>query len=265
MPRIAVIGNLCLDVIGDDEPRVGGPVYYGARALAALGADASVGAACAASDRELLLPQIEQLGLAVTWYPSAETTRYAFTYDGDRRLMLQKAFADPWSAEVAVEAVGDATWVHVGALTRGEFPATTLAALAAGGRKLLLDAQGLVRPRRQGPLVLDGSRQGELPHVTILKVNEEEAEALTGTTDPEALRGLGVPEVALTLGARGAVLVTRTDTVSVPAPRVDADVDPTGAGDTFSAAYLHARSSGVDPMEACRLAVVFATAHVASS
>ena len=54
------------------------------------------------------------------------------------------------------EAIGDAPWVLVGALTRGDFPLATLAALTARGHRLIVDAQGLVRQRRVGPLVSDG-------------------------------------------------------------------------------------------------------------
>ena len=42
----------------------------------------------------------------------------------------------------------------MGALTRADFPADVLAALARD-RRLALDGQALVRPRRTGPLVLD--------------------------------------------------------------------------------------------------------------
>ena len=56
----------------------------------------------------------------------------------------------------AGEAIGDAPWVIVGALTRADFPLATLSALTARGHRLILDAQGLVRHSRVGPLESDG-------------------------------------------------------------------------------------------------------------
>jgi len=59
-----------------------------------------------------------------------------------------------------------------------------------------------------------------------------------------------VPEIVLTLGSLGSCVVTATATGSVPAVEVAGSVDPTGAGDTYSAAYLAARSGGAEPVEA---------------
>ncbi|MGH7541250.1 MAG: carbohydrate kinase family protein, partial [Gemmatimonadota bacterium] len=144
--------------------------------------------------------------------------------------------------------------VHVGALVRTDFPVETLAALAADGRRLLVDAQGLVRRADLGPLHTDGDVGDALSHVSILKLNDEEAETLVGSAAPEALQALGVPEVILTLGSKGSCVITQHEIVDVPAREVVGRVDPTGAGDTFSAAYLTARAAGLDPVAAAERA-----------
>jgi sugar/nucleoside kinase (ribokinase family) len=250
--RIAAIGNLSRDVVAGGAPRIGGGVYYSARALAHLGADAHVAAAAAERhERELLRP-LEALGLPVRWYVSRDTTAYSIEYDGERRTMLQTAVGDPWDPEQALEAVADARWVHVGALTRTDFAEPTLAALAAEARTLLVDAQGLVRRATIGPLETDAEIGDVLRHVTILKLDDEEAETLAGTSDPRALRSLDVPEVILTLGSRGAFVVTPRLVEHVPAREAAGVLDPTGAGDTFAAAYLASRAEGAEPPEAAR-------------
>ena len=252
MSRIAAIGNLSRDVVAGGAPQIGGGVYYSARALARRGADARVAVAAADRDKNELLPALEGLGLPIRWYASRETTQYSFEYRGERRIMYQTAVADPWGADQALEAVGDASWVHVGALTRTDFPEATLAALAAGGRKLLVDGQGLVRTPTIGPLQTDGAIGDVLAYVSILKLDDEEAEALVGSAAPEALRSLEVPEVLLTLGSSGAFVVTPTGVEHLLAQSVDGAVDPTGAGDTFAAGYLAARAGGAEPVEAAR-------------
>ena len=90
--------------------------------------------------------------------------------------MWQDAVGDPWSAEQAVAAAGDATWINVCALTRTDFPPETLAALAKDGRQLLVDLQGLVRTATIGPLETNAHIGDVLPHVEVLKLNDEEAE-----------------------------------------------------------------------------------------
>jgi sugar/nucleoside kinase (ribokinase family) len=247
---IAVIGNLTRDVVAGSALRPGGAVFYSGRALARLGADARVAVSCAREDWAVLAPHFEEFPLPVAWYESPTTTAYSFYYEGDRRIMRQEAVGEPWSPARAVEAVADAEWIHVGALVRSDFPEETLAALAADGRRLLVDAQGLVRTADLGELRTDGDIGDVLRHVHILKLNDEEAETLVGTSEPEALRQLAVPEVLLTLGSRGAYVIVDAESVPVAAPQLAGPVDPTGAGDTFSAAYLTARAAGHDPVAA---------------
>jgi sugar/nucleoside kinase (ribokinase family) len=248
--RVAVVGNLSLDLVDGGPPRVGGPPYHAARALAALGVPSVVRVKCAEADRSLLLPPLEELGLSIEWRPGETTATYAFSYDGDVRTMEVLEFGSTWSAG---DVAGlDAEWIHVGALFRGEFPAETLAALAEGAR-LSFDGQGLVRPARRGPLVLDPEPEPSfLRSVSVLKLSEEEAFALAGGPDEGALSELEVAEVLVTLGSRGCIVAVARQLFRVPADPLD--VDPTGAGDAFAAAYVVERSRGLAPRQAAETA-----------
>ncbi len=244
----------------DAPPRPGGTVLFSARALALLEADARVAVACAASDRQLLLRPLEAFGLPVAWYESASTTEFRFRYTrSGRRIMRLEAVGDAWSPEDAVQAVGEARWVHVGALLRSDFPRGTLAALAEHSRTLLVDGQGLIRTSALGPLRSNREIGDILKFIAILKLDESEAEMLAGGTSPEILRSLGIPEVIVTLGPRGSMVITQDRADGVPAVDVEGPVDPTGAGDTFSAAYLFARASDAEPVEAARAGTRAAT------
>jgi sugar/nucleoside kinase (ribokinase family) len=244
--RVAAVGNLSLDLVDGGPPRVGGPPYHAARALAALGVPAVVRVKCAEADRSRLLPPLEELGLSIEWRPGEMTATYAFSYDGDVRTMEVLELGSTWSA---VDVTGlDDEWIHVGALFRGEFPDETLAALAEGAR-LSFDGQGLVRPARRGPLVLEPEPEPSLlRHVSVLKLSEEEALALLGGLDQERLSSLGVAEVLVTLGSRGCIVAVEGQLFRVPADPLE--VDPTGAGDAFAAAYVVERSRGLPPREA---------------
>jgi len=262
MSAIATLGHITRDVVAGGPPRPGGAVLYSARALARLGADARVAASCATEDRAAFLPTIEAFGLPVTWYPSPTTAAYSFHYEGEERIMRQDAVGEPWSADQALEAVGDAIWIHVGALVRTDFPEETLAALARDGRRLLVDAQGLVRTADLGPLRRDGEIGDTLRYVSVLKLNDVEAETLVGSAEPEALQALGVPETILTLGSKGSYVITADAIERVPAKEVSGPVDPTGAGDTFSAGYLTARAGGLEPVPAAERATTTVAAFL---
>jgi sugar/nucleoside kinase (ribokinase family) len=200
------------------------------------------------------------LGLPVLWRPSAATAAFEIAYDGEERAMTVEALGDDWTpAEVrdwVAPGLAGVDWVQVAGLRRGEFPPETLAELARG-RKLLVDGQGLVRPAETGPLAPDADFDpAVLRHVAVLKLSEPEAELLGGV-DEASLRALGVPEVIVTLGSRGALVLDRGGLTEVPGRRVEPAVDPTGAGDAFGAAYLVTRAGGNGPVGAARFACGF--------
>lgn len=252
MRPLAVVGNLSLDRVDGGEPRPGGAPFHAARALRVLGRPALVAVKAADADRRRLLPPLVRLGLPVLWRAGASTATFAFSYEGDRRTMLVEELGPAWTVD-DLHGLERVEWVHVGALARSDFPAATLAALARGRRKVALDGQGLARPARPGPLVLDADYDPEvLRHVSVLKLAEEEAVTLVGEPGENALRSLGVPEVVVTLGSRGSLVFANGSLVGVPARPVDGD--PTGAGDSFLAAYLVSRAAGYAPVPSARRA-----------
>jgi ribokinase len=252
---VALIGNLAVDRVAGGAPRPGGGVFHGARAAVRLGADAAVATRCAPADRAVVLEPLEALGLRVACADARETTAFSFFYEGDHRVMNVDAVGEPWApGDVdgwAADALDGAGWAIVAGLLRSHFPPAAIEALARDGRKLLLDAQGLVRVARPGPLVRDADvDRAVLRHLAVLKLNEDEAAILAGGLEPDALRGLGVPEVVLTLGSRGALVVTPEAAVPVRPHPARGAVDPTGAGDAFSLVYVVGRAQGLEPADA---------------
>jgi sugar/nucleoside kinase (ribokinase family) len=253
MDGIAVLGNLSRDTIDGGQPRVGGAPYHAARGLRLLGGGSRIIARCADADRRALVPPLSALGVPVTWLPSPRTTAFEIQYDGEEREMTVGDPGAPWTVADA-RTVGRAAWVHLGGLTRADFPADVLEVLARDCR-LALDGQALVRPAETGPLVLDANFDpGVLRHVTALKLNEEELEALGGE---ERVLELDVPELLLTRASAGAVVIARGMREHVRARRIEID-DPTGAGDAFLAAYTWARAAGHRPISAARQAATTA-------
>jgi fructokinase len=133
--------------------------------------------------------------------------------------------------------------------------AVTLAAREAAlvaGKPVLFDPN--LRVRRWGDL--GGARElilAALEGATLLKVNREEAELLTGLGDPaaaaERLVQAGARLVAVTLGPDGALLrgAVAADAPGVPARAIDA----TGAGDVVTGVLVAAlATSGFAPRAA---------------
>jgi ribokinase len=142
-------------------------------------------------------------------------------------------------------------------MTQLETPvATAEAALARGRAK---GAITILNPAPVRPLPAS-----VLQLVDVLTPNQTEAKVLTGRspdakTEPEEVaRDLiraGVKQVVMTLGERGALVVTASSSKHIPAMRMRA-VDTTGAGDAFNAGLATALASGESLTSAVEFAVV---------
>ena len=85
-------------------------------------------------------------------------------------------------------------------------------------------------------------------------------EDIDGYADSSLLKKLTthVPIVAVTLGEQGAKVHLGEEILTVGVREVQA-VDPTGAGDTFAAAFLFALAKGETPADAAKLAAAAAS------
>jgi sugar/nucleoside kinase (ribokinase family) len=250
--RLAVCGNVAIDVIDGQAPTVGGGPYHCGLGLRLLERPSRIVAKCAPADRGICIPPLSALGLSLTVCDAEQTASFGLRYDGEQRHTEVRVVGDAWTPDDAAE-VGGATWVHVAPLVRSDFPAETLAVLAHD-RRVSFDGQGLVRAAEVGPVRFDADYDPEvLRHLSFLKLAEEEAAVILPNTTPEAVATLGVPEVVITLGSRGSIVYTGGDATPVPCHPI-ADVDLTGCGDVFGVGYLAARSDGLGPVAAARRA-----------
>jgi ribokinase len=99
------------------------------------------------------------------------------------------------------------------------------------------------------------------PFCDYIVPNETEAAALVGfsigTLDDarkagDHLLAKGARCALITLGSRGVLYHTTTDSVHVPAKAGGTVIDTTGAGDAFVGGFSAALSRGMSPVEACR-------------
>ncbi|SLN10030.1 2-dehydro-3-deoxygluconokinase [Roseivivax jejudonensis] len=202
---------------------------------------------------------------AVARNAHAHTGIYFITHgpDGHSFSYLRKGSAASLirPSDIDPEVIGRAGILHVSGITQAISDTSCDAAFAAidaarsAGVKVSYDTN-----LRQKLWPLPRARaviHAAMEMADIALPGLEDAEALTGLSDPDAIAdfylGLGAETVALTLGSDGTLVAAGDRRERVAAFPVEA-VDATAAGDTFDGAFLAELRAGSDPFVAARYA-----------
>ncbi len=225
---------------------------------------------------------LARLGAEVSSYgaigtdPIGDTLLALLTAEGvDTSAMVRKAEHQTSASVIPVRPNGDRPAWHCiganGAVTLDDLPSLEgFDFVHLGGPEFLggeAAGQLLARAREAGATTsLDILAPGDpdmlawiadaLPHTDYLLPNDEQVLGFTGAASLEegarALVARGAGCVAVTQGAKGALVVTADETIEVPAYDIEV-VDTTGCGDAFSAGFLRGLSVGLDLRAAARL------------
>jgi 2-dehydro-3-deoxygluconokinase len=149
-------------------------------------------------------------------------------------------------ADLDVAYLGSARFLHLTGITPAlsqscretVFAAADMA--RAAGVKVVLDPN--YRSKLWGPPEARDVLRALASHCDILLPGMDEAQLLTGLSDPEMaareLHSLGPQMVVIKLGARGALALSGDRVTRALAVHVERIVDPVGAGDAFAAGFL---------------------------
>lgn len=252
---ICVVGHLTNDTVetlGERTALPGGTAYYTTMALSQLKVSRLVVFTTVSEDCIEPPEALRRKGVEVHVKSSAVTTSIVNQYDEirpDHRIQTVTAVAERMNRS---DLAGIRARVfHLGPLTSNDLDLGLIRNLSKIG-SVSLDIQGLLRHVVGTEIVVKDWRdkRSYLPFVSVLKASEAEARLLTGTgnmyTAARRIADWGVPEVIVTLGRRGSVVLHRGNLRRIPAYQPASEVDPTGCGDTYMAGYLYKRLKGSD-------------------
>jgi sugar/nucleoside kinase (ribokinase family) len=238
------------------KPTLGGPPTYVSLAAAKLDAKVSVISKVGEDFSNnyvnwLKNNKIDLSGLKKV--KDASTTQFVIKYQKSWKRKLQlKARAPTISANDLPDSL-QARVGHVAPIAN-ELSEELVTKLRKATRILSLDPQGFVRSfDRKGNMCLKGWRgQSVLEQVDVYKSSLNEMEAVTGTTNLQlATRRIGdygVKIVIVTRGMHGSTLFFDNMLHNIPACASKIVLDPTGAGDAFSGAFLAEYVREKDPL-----------------
>jgi sugar/nucleoside kinase (ribokinase family) len=254
-PDFVVVGHVCQDILPDGDLGLGGSVSYAATTAYRLGYRVGV-VTTAGPDLDVAqaLPGIE-----VVCHRSAATTVFENIYlNGSRRQILHQR-AEVITCDHIPMRWRSAPMVYLGSIDQEIDPSVfhcfadeALIGVMPQGFFRRWDEQGVISFTEWTP------EEDLLRRVDLLVISELDV------PNPEDLArkwGQFARIIAITRAERGATVYESSSSCHYPA-RPAQQVDPTGAGDVFSAAFLIRLAETGDPSEAARFANVVASFSV---
>lgn len=238
------------------------------RALASLGVPSVAVIAAGEENAEEFFSQITDENITVQRINVPGRIRENFTFHTSDGTETRISFTSPKADDSLTDQLAD----HLDALALGDVLTVTgrvpsgvnmeklkslLASLRERGVRLVIDSRSFTR---EDIIAL---------RPFLIKPNEEELSTYL-TCDhsnpasiseaAQRLATLGVENVMISLGDRGAILVTADEVYTAAAPKLDKIVSTVGAGDSAIAGFIVADSLGYDKQHALALAVASGSA-----
>jgi sugar/nucleoside kinase (ribokinase family) len=248
-----VIGHITHDLT-PQGPRLGGTAAYSALTARALGFRVGI---VTASGPETSLVSLQDIPVVSLESPNSTTFENIYTEHG--RIQYLRAQATRIDLKLVPEIWRRASIIHIGPLANEvdaflpEGFSTGLLGLTPQGWMRKWDAEG--RVSRAEWLNADFA----LARASAVVISREDVDG-----DDELIEHMAhqTRVLAVTESEAGVVLYWNGDRRRFRAPQIT-EVDPTGAGDVFAAAFFTRLFTTRDPWEATRFAMLMATCSVA--
>ncbi|WP_439030300.1 PfkB family carbohydrate kinase [Gordonia terrae] len=293
MPKVLVVGAVNVDLVvetdrlpGPGETVVGPTVT---RHGGGKGANAAVAAARAGAEvrycgavgsddmAESALAELRHEGVDIADVAALDevaTGMALIVVDsrGENQIAVGAGANGVLDAAVVQRAVDRAAGWAGCVLVSTEIPADAVAAAveqaAAHGIPCVLNPApvlpSLIGLMASAPMLTPNTSELRDLHALLLESTDTPAEASV-TEQARMVASRAVVPVLVTLGADGVLLAdTAGDTITVPAGRVDAVVDTTGAGDTFNGVFAASVADGSTVVEAAKRGVTAASLSIAA-
>ncbi|MBV5323100.1 MAG: hypothetical protein JZU60_04610, partial [Ilumatobacteraceae bacterium] len=256
MPHLLIIGGASSDILHLNHkivPSAGGAGMYTAMAAHRSGAQISLFAPCPNPVPEILQPVAERLHawLGPVVAPD-QLPHFEISYQGGKTEYIKSLFGAESILTPAMlpNDLSNYDCVHVIPLGDAQRQLSFISACRERGAKRISAGTYLASVREAPQFVRAIMQQTDL-----FFMNQSEAIGLFGSLESASTEPGKI--LFITLGANGACVVQGSTATFIPAAPA-AELDPTGAGDTFCGSTLTYLTQGAHPIMAAQHAVPFA-------
>ena len=243
--KIAVLGPVCRDeVIVDTKKHIGmgGIPYYVGKALQALDVSCTLFITHAKEDKEWVKEQLA--GLEIIHIFSEKTLCFQLQYSSnnpDKRVHKTKYAPNSIAPEDVVHHLEEFDYIIMGPLFYGNIDDRIFQLL--NHKKIILGNFGMFNYAEGNKMVKRNPERliSVLPHLEYLFLDEDEIKFVAQKNSiVEAIEMLKkqVMNIIVTKGSEGSELFVDKKHFNIPAFPPNNVVDPTGAGDTYLAAFI---------------------------
>lgn len=267
--KVAVLGPIAKDCVRVDNNlsvQIGGIPYYVALALEALGTEKITPfVTCGPEDNQWVKDNFS--GLEIKCLPAEKTLESNLeysTHNPDERKHLIKCYPNTIElSDKLLEELEDYDYLILGPLFHDNIPFALFDKLKH--KNLILGNFGMFTYGEDGKFVRKNPENliRVLPFLKYLFLDKSEAEFVSNKTTIEKaaqfFQSHGLGNMIITEGSRGSHLFLGKKYYRIPAFKPLRIADPTGAGDTYLAAFIRALELFDNPEEQGKFAAMVAT------
>ncbi|MBW2999825.1 hypothetical protein KY339_04070 [Candidatus Woesearchaeota archaeon] len=241
--KIAVLGPVCRDEVVINSKKhvsMGGIPYYVGKALQALGVSCTLFITHAEEDKEWVREQLE--GLELIHIFSEKTLCMQIQYSSpDERLVHTEYDPNRIAPEDVVHLLEEFDYIIMGPLFYGNIDDEIFNLLSH--KKIVLGNFGMFNYAEGNKLVKKNPEKAiaVLPHVDFLFLDEGEVKFVAqknSVTEAVEILKNQVDNIIITKGSQGSEVFIDEKHYDIPAFQPKLVADPTGAGDTYLAAFI---------------------------
>ena len=243
---VLIIGSATIDTIVQNQCRtrkIGGVVTYAGLTFRSLGIEVTILSNICLRDHAVH-HLYEASGIQLIRGETILTTRFVNHLEGGYRWQEMPRKARRIDPSRHYSAIKEFDHIHLGPLHPEDYNPEFHSYLSNSSKLVTLDLQGFIRRIRHRRVTAGVSKHlhGALMASNVVKSSIRELETALDTYKMEAVdlvRQFKLSELLVTSGRGGGfVLTSQNKKIEFAAKRIEKEMDPTGAGDVFLAAYL---------------------------